>query len=942
MPSTTAVLPSPYYLLSQSLLGQLQVTNLARTPRSVIRKDRQRRGEEEKSGLSGTYSSDRLIYGTMNGNNRSDTRQADIKEKFVSTSIDANNRLVELTPESNSFHPKRKRNRPTVSCMSCKRKKIKCDRMKPMCGACLRNHMPDGSCVYVSHCPSKTNGESRNVKRHLNNSDNSVSSATGATSDEIHFKDTSNSLAELDADERLSKPTETSRETSSESGDLSNESNPPSSKNDSSRVHETVRIEVLLNEIDRLKAIIYERTSGWLLPDFKSSIRAKDVPILKGIRKAHLRNLRHISDRCVRIDAPNYSCFMGPSNFRSLMMYNHTLDKLVLKFNHRLEQERTDWRNSLKPKHFHNEMNRVLENYAREHYEEKDDSSKGPGTPYQRALISYLEQYLVNYDLFIKLLSKSLAMISSLMPIVPHKISDQILSLRFQRDQTTNGVIINFSGQPIEFAQIAMIIGCLKFGFAGIDGEETAPLDGTKKLTIHSEEETNLLYFFATKLLEQAEYRTHPSLPSLLSLIVLYFIACRNIERYDLITFESIPSFQSMTVQMAISLGFHRDINETKLALRMQDGLSNSPNFMACLSREDWHAIWCAVMYMDTLSCFSLGTPSMVGFAGDRCYGTGTFSSAIRYVIGAYRSVVRLITGPSHYGKDKINRGSSTRQLNAYSVTLFQLEKLIFGIEKFNNTELPSFSDLFKQINSSETIEEASKNIFVILMKLRVCCLLLFLYLYTHIIFKDTNDELIKMGRLFGKSLGEVEILEGRLLKRSLRYSIVMLGLLNHLLLNNYSKKTSLLGVFTTDISGVFIKCLYGLASYIAESLNDRKYEDQVIMRVDDLSLEMLELLVDPENENNPDPQKARLFKEGMTKIDKSLARPASLLHYLNSFFYNSSRSTISRDYNFYASYKYVFLTLNYMEDHHLTVDTFNVQKFLDQFKNIDNSWFKG
>lgn len=862
-----------------------------------------------------------------------------MKENFVSTSIDANNQLVELNPEPSSFRPKRKRNRPTVSCMSCKRKKIKCDRMKPMCGACLRNHMPDGSCVYVSHYPSNVSSESRNVKRHPNSSDNSVSSSNTGTSDEMHADDAKRPPVKLEEENISSNMLETSREASSESGCLSNESRPSAPKNDSSGVHQTDRIEALLNEIDRLKAIIFERTGGWLLPNFKSNIRAKDVPILQGIRKAHLRNLRHISDRCVRIDAPNHSCFLGPSNYRSLMMYDHTLSKLTLKFNHRLEQERTDWRNALKPKQFHNEMNRVLANYAKEHFHEKTDPSKGPGTPYQRVLISYLEQYLVNYDLFISMLKKSLAMMSSLLPIVPRKLSDHILSLRFHRDQNTNGVKINFNGQPIVFAEIAMIVGCLKFGFSGIDSRENASLDA--KLTIYSEEETNLLYFFTTKLLEQAEYRTHSSLPSLLSLIVLYFIACRNVERYDLITFESIPNFQSMTVQMAISLGFHRDIDEAMPTSRMQDGLHDPQTLMTYISSGDWHAIWCSVMYLDTLSCFALGTPSMVGFSADRCYGTGLFSPTIRYVISAYRSVVRLITGPSHYGKDKINRGSSTRQLNAYSVTLFQLEKLIFGIEKFNNTELQSFSDLIKQMNSAATTEEVSKTVLIMLMKLRICALLLFLYIYTNIIFKDTNDELIKMGRLFGKSLGEVEILEARLLKRSLRYSIVMLGLLNHLLLNNYSKKTTVLGIFTTDISSIFIRCLYGMASYIADSFNQRRYEDQVIIRVDDLSLETLELLVDPENENNPDPKKAKLFKDGMSKIEKSFERPASLLHYLNSFFYNSSRSTISRDYNFFASYKYVFLTLSYMECHHLTVDTFDVQKFLDEFKNIDNSWFK-
>lgn len=814
---------------------------------------------------------------------------------FVTTTVDSNNKLVDLSAQY-SDHRKRKRNRPTVSCLNCKRKKVKCDRMRPMCGACLRNHMPDGSCVYISNIEER---KKKTIK---------VESPSPSTVEALHLSKTTTTT--IRKRRRVSSP-----ETYQESN----------------------RVESLLDEIDRLKSIIFQGASGWLSPDMKPGTRAKDIHILRGIRKAHLRSLSHISDRCLRIDELNYSTFLGPSNFRSFIMYDPNMGKLMHKFKNQLHQERSEWKQSLKPNQYREMMRRKIETLSLATYSGGvGRHTVMAGTPHQQALICTLEDYLMNYDTFMKVLKNSLDMMHGLLPIIPHKLMDSILHRHFRRLPGSSRIKILYTGQPIDFAEIALVISALKFGILEVD-EDLANSDfksmadgSTTSFNLATENETNLLYFFGSNLIEEAEYRTFCSLPTLLSLVTLYFIASRNVEKYDLATLENIPSFQSMTVQMAISLGFHKDISEARTPSGCYEMNSPPPtNMIRNLSTDEWRSIWCAVVYMDTMGSFNLGIPSMLGYSADKCYGTGFFNPKVRYVIGAYRTVVRIITSSSPRGKKSNSQ-----------VTLFQLEKLINGIEQYNNDEMESFGDLVAQIQKLDRLKDVSEILFMILVKLRLCSLLLFLYIYTHVVFRDSNTELIKGGRLFGKSLEEVKELDSRLFKRALRFSVIMLALLNRLLLNHMRKELSALGIFSTDVSGVFIRCIYALCSHVLNSIEKHNYDNNVTLRIDDFDQHTLDILLNPKNRESPDKNASSTFNKAIDRIDQFFDHPASLLHYLNGFYFNSSRSSIARDYNFFASYKYLFLCFNYMKNHQMTIDTLDCTKFLEEFSNIDSSWF--
>ncbi|ODV93956.1 hypothetical protein PACTADRAFT_45969, partial [Pachysolen tannophilus NRRL Y-2460] len=42
----------------------------------------------------------------------------------------------------------KKRKRLPISCTTCRKRKIKCDRQKPLCGACKKNNVPVHLCIY--------------------------------------------------------------------------------------------------------------------------------------------------------------------------------------------------------------------------------------------------------------------------------------------------------------------------------------------------------------------------------------------------------------------------------------------------------------------------------------------------------------------------------------------------------------------------------------------------------------------------------------------------------------------------------------------------------------------------------------------------------------------------------------------------------------------------
>ncbi|QPG76419.1 hypothetical protein FOA43_003808 [Brettanomyces nanus] len=874
--------------------------------------------------------------------------------RFVSTSIDDAQHLVDITPNPDSIRPKRKRNRPTVSCLCCKRKKIKCDRLKPMCGACLRNHMPDGSCVYVSHLPSIYAAEileKQSIESEKGSSRSDSSDSFGDTSRLSPFMDTTDTLTN-NINTSVSPKSEGEPKSFNPHNKRKRKTNPimkapisPTDYDDDPGFDKDTRIESLLNEIDRLRSALFRFDSDWLRPQVFNDIRAKDIYILRGIRKAHLRPLSHLSDRCLRFDKPNSSSFRGPSSFKSLLMCDANLGRLIRDVQGNLECERRAWRKSIHTRQYHDAMNLTLQTTSA-----KISLQVGsPTTARQIAIIRMLEDYLVDFDLFMRLTKNSFSVMKSFLPVTPKALMDDIISRRFQRVPGSNRIKIILSGFPSDFAEIALVISSLKFGFTTIianksskEFSQTHPSNGIEDnhFSIYSEDKTNLLYFFATNLLEEAEYRTFATLPTLLTLIILFFIALRNVEKYDFVTFDNIPTFQSTTIQMAIVLGFHRGKSESTSVIQVEDGSAppHCRRLINLLSTDDWHSIWCAVMYLDTMGSFNLGIPSMMNQTVDRCYETGNFNPDIRYIIGAYRTVLRLITEPT---PDKSRRTDLIdRQYDPSSPTLFQLEKVILNIEMYNNNRMASFNKLMNQMHTTENQDEMPGIIFSLLLKLRISALLLFLYVHSYLVFRDSNNDLIRMGRMFGKSLDEVKELETRLFRRALKFAILMLGLLNHILLNDFYQNVHALGVFSTDLSGVFIRCIFSLCSYVAEALEKKDYENKVTLRIDDLDLPTLELLLNAANEFSSDTTVVAKYKQGMEKIKQCFMCPVSLLHYLNGFYFNSSRSSISRDYNFFASYKYLFLCLNYMEDNKLTFETFDREKFFKAFKNIDGTWF--
>ena len=96
--------------------------------------------------------------------------------QFVTTLVDSDNKLIQITsqPPPDYIAVKRKRNRTSISCLTCKRRKVKCDRQRPICGSCVKYGY--NSCIYDSDnvFESESDGNISSVGMNNNGSTSSV------------------------------------------------------------------------------------------------------------------------------------------------------------------------------------------------------------------------------------------------------------------------------------------------------------------------------------------------------------------------------------------------------------------------------------------------------------------------------------------------------------------------------------------------------------------------------------------------------------------------------------------------------------------------------------------------------------------------------------------------------------------------------------------------
>ncbi|CDK29754.1 unnamed protein product [Kuraishia capsulata CBS 1993] len=174
----------------------------------------------------------------------------------------------------------RKRNRPQMSCVLCRKRKVRCDKQKPMCTACARAGVESSQCVY-----NRVNWE--------------------------HVK--SPEIRQLEGNLRSLEKENSLLKTMIGEGDLKMRSD----------------LESLKSQVASLQRLINFTPPATVSPVTNPNI--EDIPL-------DLVGLYSLTEKRSRIN------FFGPTSFRCLASRNCILEKVYMPFHMLLSKERTAWK----------------------------------------------------------------------------------------------------------------------------------------------------------------------------------------------------------------------------------------------------------------------------------------------------------------------------------------------------------------------------------------------------------------------------------------------------------------------------------------------------------------------------------------------------------------------------------------------------------------------
>ncbi|ODV87478.1 hypothetical protein CANARDRAFT_26875 [[Candida] arabinofermentans NRRL YB-2248] len=855
-----------------------------------------------------------------------------LSDSFVTTSLNRKNQLIELSGDPNSSQPKRKRNRPTISCMNCKKKKIKCDRNKPVCGSCVKNGHHQDTCIYLSSSSTNADYSNTTVNPSSSSANQNFYKLYGPNS--MTYQSSVPPLHShpitLPPQPQTSISVPTPIQLPMSRLPPSQQYHPNSSSNSISS-NQTVEIEELRKALlqEQLK---HEHESN--LKDFElqkllcevkalrqyqesltvsSNDQNDNSPFLNSIKYAHTRNIPNFA-KIYRVEKNSASLIVGASCWRSAVSFDPNIGPLLKLFQKDLKRERREWKLKFQSKlnEKHSEIEKIL-----------DASSDKRST-----LLDLIADYLDDYDTLIQELAFFSRHLNVCIGIVPESLLRAITDKHFVR--TSNGKIkIVVSDKKLEYSCIALVLMAYKLVTA-----YKQQTDGSS----HIDDEHDLLYFYSTKLLNEAKFQAKSSITSLLTLIAMYYISLKNLKRYECGDFKNSSVYSSMAIFMAYNLGIHRERSEYSFSVDYSD---EEIKFKDHFSDDDWRRIWQVLLLIDAEVSFNSGTPSLIA---DGVFTTSrnlSDRSGQYELIGLMRQLNTLLTecNPNlRYTKP---------------ITLQKIEKLISDIERFNHLNCKSILDCRMDLPNIVNIGDSFLSLG---SKFKSINMLLFLYNHVSRTLKEfvSSDDF--------QSLPLVEQLEFKQLKekyakRSLNFGIMMLSCLNYIISHNYTRNTNF-NWLSTDLRNIFLRVTLILSSYLGEQCRTQPFTNQRSpnrLLLDELDLESIELLLYPnltaellagtdqsKIERILKVQNSHVYQSTVEKLELPYKDPQTLITYFNGFFYSCSRLNISFDYNFFAVYKYIFLSFNYLKVAEKSLSELDRAAFLESVSNVDNGWFTG
>ncbi|TID24721.1 hypothetical protein CANINC_003013 [Pichia inconspicua] len=548
--------------------------------------------------------------------------------QFLTTLLDSStNKLVHIAsqPAPDYVATKKRRNRVSVSCMSCKRRKIKCDRDRPLCGSCKKHGYM--ICVYSNDdSPTPETEEPNKIKKE--NIKDSIY--------DDHGDDFKNLLQTLDK----------------------------------------LKLTHIQNdEIDQLKEKV-EQLKFYL--DDKSILTSKTLSGMKHIQMVYLDPVLHANST---LSLNSFELQFGASTITGYSDVDHYMGCIFKNFLPKIEEDIEIWKSQFSIEIYRKALEEII---IQKHFNVSDDRLDKTFDDIKRRKFEFicklLEKYFIDYDTFTGLLEKSISVYKISIPIIPIVLVEKFTKEHFIKAENGTLKIIKIEND-FDFCEILLVLAVLRFGLPkSEDVVKTPKLVDYKTFlqneNIHTDSKTDILNSFLKIIINETDLSQKYNIPMLGTLMILYMISYTHRFNFKSENTGTGLNYGIIATYMAINLGMY---NKTL------PKLNDSDMYLKYFTLNDYHNTWNLIMFVDTFSSFNSGLPQLINSSIDEIYITNFVDTNCAKLCQFYRKSFRLSNGS--YDKDTYKENVDPR-IRSGGVTIVQYERFLIEFENFIVQEL--------------------------------------------------------------------------------------------------------------------------------------------------------------------------------------------------------------------------------------------------------------
>lgn len=506
-----------------------------------------------------------------------------IATQFVSTVMDfRNNTLVELNGQG-----KKKRARLTVSCLKCKAKKIKCDRVRPVCGSCSKHFYPE--CKYQAHSE-----EYKAPKRRRREVSDSSDTTMGGRSSRGGASETANN----------------------------------SSATSSGHVTPVIAESFRFSTQEPLLSVEEEQSLPQIMKGLPLLRTMKVRPVNKTTTPAH-KDVSH---------------FFGTTVVGDFLDADPRMAVLLKNIPCKVKEDARKWHALFSTEIYANALERKI---SVEGVQLIGSCIEGDGDfklMRFNCICNHLERYLIDYKTFMEYLTLSVLIISGIAPVLTEEIISTIAMRHFVPNEMGKLLIVN-KDTINDVVEITCVLSILRLALNKDKSLSKVPhhlnfntfLD---KESIKTDIETDILHAMIKIIVTDFRLDNYPSLLTLALFVCSYLV--KAADRTNPFSSPANINFGVIVVRMALSLGL-LDLREANISKICQD----CEEYLKVLSQDDLKNIKAVVVAIDTINSFASGMTQMISPDREKVTETAFIKPEIVKLIHFYRNAYRLVNTES-------------------------------------------------------------------------------------------------------------------------------------------------------------------------------------------------------------------------------------------------------------------------------------------------------